>query len=395
LGDGLARQALSIKDKPQATREKKYLGIFCGVVIMVVLVGTLWPFNPFPPNRISWLPDANGIRFEGPGLVVSEAPLKAEGGEPKKSCSLELLLRPASIEGSYTILSFYAPNNPRQFLVRQWTDGLLVTHDVVNAQNKVKRTKFDVDHAFQKGKLLLLTITSGPSGTVVYLNGSQARVFSRFTISQSELSGQVVMGTSPVEYQPWPGEVHGLAIYAKELTASEVSWHYGSWIREPGVDPPGLDGVIARYDFTERAGHEIRNAVPSSPSLEIPKRFGVPHKAMLTSPMKEFEANRKYVTDVLLNIAGFVPLGFILCAYLSLTRTRRNAILSATLAGGILSFLIEVLQAYIPQRVSGTTDIITNTLGTALGAVLARRSILRAILGTKDCDSGWGKQAGA
>lgn len=362
-------------------RQEKRLGILCGMVILAVLISTLWPFNFFPPNRVRWLPEANGIRFGGDGLVVSKAPLRAEGAEPKNSCSLELLLRPASIEGSYTILSFYAPNNPKRFLVRQWRDGLLVTHDVVDAQDTVKRAKFDVDHAFQEGKLLLLTMTSGPKGTVVYLNGSQAQVFSRFTISQSELSGQIVLGTSAVNYQPWPGEVRGLAIYSKEFTAAQVSRHYGNWIGGRGVDPPDLDGAIARYAFTEGAGRDIHNAIVSGPDLEIPKRFGVPHKALLESPVKEFEANWNYVYDLLRNIAGFVPLGFLVCAYWGWTRNRRQAMLYAMLTGGFLSLVIEVLQAYVPQRSSGTTDILTNTLGAALGAVLARPSMVRTILG--------------
>jgi len=140
---------------------------------------------------------------------------------------------------------------------------------------------------------------------------------------------------------------------------------------------------VARYAFSERTGREIHNDVATGPSLEIPEHFQVPHKAMLTSAAKDFELNRVYIDDVLLNIAGFVPLGMILCAYFSLARPRAQAIFYATLVGGCLSFSIEVLQAYIPRRVSGTTDIITNTLGALIGAAVARpdwiRNLMRAV----------------
>ncbi len=369
-----------MNEQCQSVQEKKFIGMLCGIAIIAVLIGTLWPFNPFPPNRVSWLPGANGVRFSGPGLILSKASLTTTGAGPGRPCSLELLLAPGSIEGSFTILSFYSPSNPKQFLVRQWTDGLLVNHDIADAQNKLRTTKFDVDHAFQQGKLVLLTIASGSGGTIVYLNDRQAQAFPRFAISQRQLSGQIVMGTSAVDYQPWPGEIHGLAIYSKQLTAAEVSRHYANWISERRVNPPDLDGAIAYYAFTEGAGREIHDAVASGPDLEIPDYFGIPHKAFLTSAVKEFQASRLYVIDVLQNIAGFVPLGVILCVYLSMTRTRRMAILYATLAGGMLSLVIEILQAYIPQRVSGTTDIITNTLGSLLGAMLAQTSTVRTIL---------------
>ncbi len=368
-------------DKLHLTRQRKRLGILCAIAIIAVLIATLWPFDFFPLNRVSWLPEGNGIRFGGAGLVVTKAPLMAGGTEASKSCSLEIFLRPTSIKFVYTILSFYVPNNPRQFLVRQYTDGLLVSHDFVDPLNKLKTTKFDVDHAFEQGKLLLLTMTSGPNGTVVYLDGSKTQVVSRFTISQSDLAAQMVMGTSAAYYEPWPGEIRGLAIYSKELTPAEVLRHYRDWTDGGRVDPGDLYGAVARYAFTEGAGRDIHNAVVSGPDLEIPKRFRVPHKAFLRSPAREFEASWDYVQHLSWNIAGFVPLGFIVCAYLAWTRNRWQAILYASLVGGILSFMIEVLQAYIPQRDSGTTDIITNTLGAALGAVLARPSVVRMILG--------------
>jgi hypothetical protein len=361
--------------------QENRLEILCGTVIIAVLIATLWPFSFLPPNRVSWLPEANGIRLGSNGLVVSKGLLKAGGTEPRETCSLEVLLRPVGTKSVHTILSFYVSNNARQFLVRQWTDGLLVSHDFLDAQNKVKRAKFDVDHAFQEGKLLLLTMTSGPHGTVVYTNGTQTQFFPRFRISQSDLTGQIVMGTSAVDFEPWSGEVRGLAIYSKELTPAEVLRHDRNWTDERGPGPPDLDGAIAYYAFIEGAGRDIHNAIVSGPDLEIPKWFGVPHKALLESPIKEFEANWDYVNDVLRNVAGFVPLGFIVCAYWARARSRPQAIRYAILSGGILSFVIEVLQAYIPQRSSGVTDIITNTLGTALGAVLARPSIVQSILG--------------
>jgi len=100
----------------------------------------------------------------------------------------------------------------------------------------------------------------------------------------------------------------------------------------------------------------------------------------LLSAAKEFKADWKYVIDVLTNIGGFVPLGFIVCAYLAPTRSRWKAILITTVTCGILSFVIEVLQYYIPRRASGTTDIITNTLGAALGAMLAQADAFRRVL---------------
>src|SRR6202021_4150571 len=95
----------------------------------------------------------------------------------------------------------------------------------------------------------------------------------------------------------------------------------------------------------------------------------------------------EYVKDVLLNVGGFLPLGFVVCAYLAFGRSRGKAIFFTIFAAGMLSMAIEVLQAYIPRRVSGTTDIITNTLGATLGAALARPGAVRRFLGVLGRDT--------
>jgi len=80
------------------------------------------------------------------------------------------------------------------------------------------------------------------------------------------------------------------------------------------------------------------------------------------------------------NIVGFAPLGIIVCAYLELSRTRSAAIFYTILIGAILSCTVESLQAFIPRRASGITDIITNTSGSALGAWLAGSAAIHKLL---------------
>jgi VanZ family protein len=369
-------QAQPVNELFAALEVRKRTKSLCLVAVVAVLIATLWPFNPFPRNGVTWLRGTTGLRFEKAGLVVSNVPLRlAETG----SCSLELLLRPASTESAYTILAFYARTRTRQFMVRQWTDGLIVTHDATVDSDKTRTIKFDVDHVFRPGKLVLVTISSGPNGTAVYLDGQPAEAFAGFSISRSELSGEIVLGTSPVTYDPWPGELRGLAIYSKDLTPASAFQHYEQWT-SPIRTPPDLDGAIARYVFAEASGREVHNEVTSGPNLEMPVTFSVPHKSLLQSVAKEFSADWTYAIDLLQNIAGFVPLGLIVCAYFGWTRSRWKAILIATVTCGILSFVIEVLQYYIPRRGSGTTDIITNTAGAALGAVLTQAGPFRRLL---------------
>jgi len=357
---------------------RRRTGALCLCAVSAVLMATLWPFDFLPRNAVDWIQGTNGLRFRKAGVVLSSDPLKMANTEAD-SYSVEVLLRPASVKRDYTILGFHNPTRTKQLLVKQWTDGLLVTHDASVDRDGTGTIKFDVNHAFVPDKLVLVTLSSGPSGTRAYLNGRPAGSFPRFKISRSELAGEIVLGTSPVTYQPWPGEIHGLAVFAKELTADEALQHYHDW-SNPDGRTPDREAAIAQYSFTEGAGREVQNDISSEPNLRIPSAFSVPHKALLRPAAEEFRPDRRYAFDIVINIAGFVPLGLIMCSYLMWTKGRWRATLIAIFLCGTLSFMIEVLQYYIPRRESGTTDVITNTLGAALGAALVHASVFRLIL---------------
>ncbi|HWU21442.1 MAG TPA: VanZ family protein [Nocardioides sp.] len=70
-------------------------------------------------------------------------------------------------------------------------------------------------------------------------------------------------------------------------------------------------------------------------------------------------------TEVLANVALFVPVGFLLVLLL-------GRVWPAVVLGVLGSALIEVMQAeYLPLRVGTATDVLHNGYGAAIGALLA------------------------
>jgi VanZ family protein len=102
---------------------------------------------------------------------------------------------------------------------------------------------------------------------------------------------------------------------------------------------------------------------------------GVAPWAFLASPLPP-----KYWTgfDLAANVAGYLPLGFLLVlsfvrrgSYRFAPAGRGAAIVAATLLAALLSLAMEALQTYLPSRVASNLDFALNVGGALLGAVLA------------------------
>ena len=355
--------------------------------MLALMWATLWPFNPYPPNGVSWLPDANGLRFEHSGIVLSDEPLKNPAVQPPDdACAIEIYVRPVTRRDAGNILTFSSADSPDAVFLRQWRESLLIYRSRPPHDSGPKLVEFDVDDVLRADHLVLLIISSGPHGTVVYVNGKIAAGDAHFRIRPGELFRQIVLGNSPSNFQVWHGEIRGLAIYDDEVTPADAAAHFITWssASSAGATPASsafaANHVLARYDFRERGGGIVHSEVPSAPPLIILAHFSIPHKPLLDNPINEFEWTTSWRHDVIENVLGFMPFGFVLCGLFALSRPKWKAILIATCLGGLLSLIVETLQYYIPRRDSSWTDVITNTTGTLLGALLAHPELVRAAL---------------
>lgn len=75
--------------------------------------------------------------------------------------------------------------------------------------------------------------------------------------------------------------------------------------------------------------------------------------------------------DLMTNVVGYVPFGFLLALALQRTRLRAPAVLLASVAATLLSFVMESLQSYLPQRFASNVDFALNAAGGFVGALLA------------------------
>lgn len=371
------------------------LPMLCSLLVLGLLGVGLWPFDPFPANQVKWLP-GHGLEFGVEGVVHSSGSIDAWSVHNASACSLRMRLQPriVDLDDSATLLVFYTPENPMQFRLMQYRDELLIRRDYRDSQNRLKTIELELERTFVRDEPVSYTITtgkmvasgaagtSGSSGaTVAYRNGVRVGDSSRIGLSCADFSGQLVLGDSPLMGNGWQGKLLELAIYNRELSAEEIALAGADDLKgaqgdastgEGKVEPrktPDDKGVIAHYEFAEGSGKVIHNSAGPAPDLYIPGTFRILHKLFLMPPWKE-TPDKLALRDIVINIGGFIPFGFVCFAYFRRHRERWRAVVLTVLAGAAISITIEVLQYFVPSRSSDMIDLVTNTLGTYLGAIL-------------------------
>jgi len=370
-------------------RVRKILGGMTLLVLATILYLGLWPNDVrsnggihftrtpqgrrlliFPPNEVEWLKEGRGLHFGDYGSIFSKTEFAASPNGAD-SCTFEVWLAPAVTEDyDTTTLAFSTKENPLQFRLRHLEDSLSVSHDTLDEKHHIHTDKIWVDHVFHEHQRLLITLASGSSGTAVYLNGKLRANHPGFKLKTTDFTGMFVFGNSPLGHETWGGDLRGMAVYPFEMDAAKAQQSYEVWKAGAKFPPETTAGASALYYFDEGSGSATRSAVAGAPDLYIPASYQALRPILLKPFWREYDGTWGTWIDAFLNVMAFVPFGFFLCGYLKNRGGAQRAMLRTVIAGFLLSFTIEVGQYFLPMRNSGTTDLITNTIGTWLGAAL-------------------------
>lgn len=346
--------------------------------VVLILFAGLWPFDPWPENRVMPLDGGKGLHFAGEGLVLSEG-REAETIRSlfqDRAITMELWVKPTGdVPGAVSgILAFYDSRNGKSFFVGQWRSHLLVrTQTSHPARANRNYREIGLRDGLNTEDTSFITITSDMAGTRIYGEGVLVRAYSNYNVfPESATFEQVLVGNTPAGKQGWTGDFFGLGLYRRSLTSEEVLESCTRW-KDGTRSSLSLPGTVAMYCFQEPARRFVRNCAAENLHLLIPERFVPPRKIMLSRSREHLMHGWSSLQDVLINIAGFVPLGFLLCAFLRTNYTWNiiSACFITVAAAAFLSLSVEFLQAWFPSRDSSLADLAFNTLGGVLGGVAA------------------------
>jgi VanZ family protein len=351
----------------------------CAGVLAVTLTAGLAPFHA-PKNDVEWLAGQNGIEFGRHGTLLSAAPFRP-GISANSSGSIEIWLEPALAAKRKTILSFDGSAHPGEpFAVLQDKSGIEVRRHNIDSAGTVRTGICDVAGVFHRNQPVFLTVTLAEHQTSVYVNGVSAKTCAVAGSSANNFTGKLVIANSPIVSNSWPGKLMGLAIYGEQLSPAETAQDYSGWTRQGKPELAASHVPAAVYSLEEHGGAVAHNQLDAATDLRIPEHYVVLHPAFLSPPWREYRPRWSYWADVAVNIAGLIPWGFCLAAYFYSVRRIHNVALWIVFLGFAVSLTIEVLQSWLPTRSSGTTDLFTNMLGTALGLLLYRWSAAQRLI---------------
>lgn len=326
-------------------------------VLVLCYLGTVgyFAFRPFKPIRgwsyapadLEWAAGAVHLRRDASLEKRREVQAMRTALLASGKLSLEIVLRTDSLQqhGPAIIAAFSRDNLSRNFSLGQQGNGLDFRLRTDGVGHSVAQTVLVVPQVFNPGAVQHLVVSYDGKTTRLFVDGSlraeSPEAWGGF--SNWGRNHALVLGDQPNGGDAWSGRVWRFALYDRALGAEEAArLHAGQSVADP-LFVHGFSGL---------------------PFGWTPLRY---RNIFITSDPAAYALG-----DCLFNIAGFVPLGFLIYMLLPVRMERRKtvAVVAPILAGLLASGVIEALQRYVYMRVPCALDLVYNTTGSLLGGLL-------------------------
>lgn len=313
------------------------------LTLSYIIIAGLWPFNIYPLNNIHWQNNSWGKHLSITQPSVAYLTPELTKIDSHEGFSIEIKLKSNSVANSHIARIFsLTSNNTELLLIGQWKSGILVRllDPSIN-----KKYEMYVKEVLKSSEPVLVTFTVSKSSYLIHCNGRLVlnKENSRFT-QNTPLEGVAIIGNSITGEHGWNGELHSLKIYDHPLLQQE--------------------------SVREKDQNCFSSPLPNH-NLVIPKHFSPLKRRILTPPWVDFKPNKSYLSDIILNFAGFIPLGFIIGVLsVQARKNKRQPIILSFIFCVLISLTIELLQILLPSRSSQLSDLILNTLGGVSGTLL-------------------------
>ena len=362
-------------------RTSKGLLICLAAMLLGIFFFGLRPKDFYLFNNVTWISNQNGIHVGKYGIAYTDSSFTSDRSSsrlPDSGLSVEIALKSGAVkdERFKFLLVLHNGDDSEQLLIGQWRSSIILMNgDDYNGKQGIK--KIGMRGTLLPHKIRFVTITSGEEeGTKVYIDGQLAAkkrdLFLKIPDGREET--RLVVGNSVYGRHSWEGNIYGLAIYQYTITAKDAAFHFMRWSKERNFWFAKEDEPKLLYIFDEKTGETAFDQSGGNHHIKIPSIMKMLKRKMLVLPWHDIEFNRPLLQDIIINILGFIPLGFLLnILFINMTGfIKEHAFLISVSLCFVISLIIEIAQAWMPSRSSSMLDLILNTLGALLGAMCYR-----------------------
>jgi hypothetical protein len=332
--------------------------------LVVCIVGayglTLYPYNFFQRNNAVELRD--GLSFTTPATAYTLRAHEALSYLYQFTFLLHVTPRADDAGHAARIMSSGRDAWTQNFAIAQAHGALVVQFF---SRDSKQFNELTIPEVFRKDRPSWIALTFNGATVRCYVDGVKKaeRRTGPMALTQWDSTYPVVFGTDPAGQQQWEGVIHTAAIFDRAFKAADL--------RHPDLIFKKYSSII-HYAFGRRTLGSIPSGGGDPDSVFIPALYTPYNRSTLFDSIRLLGRQRLYVRDIVANIFLFLPIGVF--SALAFRRSAHGLVFYAALSvclGLMLSMSIEYLQIFLPSRYSSMLDVLSNTIGTAIGAACA------------------------